>query len=217
MKNYERFIFVAFIAMTIFIEALIVSTPSDVSTSESEIASSSVNQELNSQEEASEKRKENFEKVLKEAGLKEDYDWYIENDLEEYIEGQWDGDEKKDDFYGTRYIHGRMYLICRSWTGLDGLTHIEEYECNIDYSGHLEIQGYALYEYTFAVSRRNNIIYSWQYFECLDQWKIPDNETIVYYSPCFEDELRGFCETNDVDGVKHLYSLLANGEMNKEY
>lgn len=98
MKNYERFIFVAFIVITILVEAAIVSAPTDVSTSESEIASSSVNQELNSQEEASEKRKENFEKVLKEAGLKEDYDWYIENDLEEYIEGQWDGDEKKTIF-----------------------------------------------------------------------------------------------------------------------
>ena len=51
MKNYERFIFVAFIAMTIFVEALIVSAPSDVSTSESEIDSSSyVIQELISQE-----------------------------------------------------------------------------------------------------------------------------------------------------------------------
>ena len=42
MKNYERFIFVAFIAMTIFVEALIVSAPSDVSTSESEIARGTV-------------------------------------------------------------------------------------------------------------------------------------------------------------------------------
>ncbi len=220
MKNYERFIFVAFIAMTIFVEALIVSAPSDVSTSESEIDSSSyVIQELNSQEEASEKRKENFEKVLKEAGLKEDYDWYIENDLEEYIEGQWDGDDKKDDFYGKRYICGRMYYIFKSWTGLDGLPHVETYECNIDYSGHLEINGYSD-ECTFAVSKRNNIIYSWQYFECLDQWKIPNNETIVYYSPYsqrFKDDVRGFCETNDADGVKHLYSFLANGEMHKEY
>lgn len=166
MKNYERFIFVAFIAMTIFVEALIVSAPSDVSTSEID-SSSYVIQELNSQEEASEKRKENFEKVLKEAGLKEDYDWYIENDIEEFIEGQWDGDDKKDDFYGKRYIIGRMYYIFRSRTGLDGMHHAEVYECNIDYSGHLEINGYSD-EYTFAVSKRNNIIYSWQYFECLD-------------------------------------------------
>lgn len=160
-----------------------------------------------------------YEKVLKEAGLKEDYDWYIENDIEEFIEGQWDGDDKKDDFYGKRYIIGRMYYIFRSRTGLDGMHHAEVYECNIDYSGHLEINGYSD-EYTFAVSKRNNIIYSWQYFECLDQWKIPNNETIVYYSPYnkrFADDLRGFCETNDADGVKHLYSFLANGEMHKEY
>ncbi len=160
-----------------------------------------------------------MKKVLKEAGLKEDYDWYIENDIEEFIEGQWDGDDKKDDFYGKRYIIGRMYYIFRSRTGLDGMHHAEVYECNIDYSGHLEINGYSD-EYTFAVSKRNNIIYLWQYFECLDQWKIPNNETIVYYSPYnkrFADDLRGFCETNDADGVKHLYSFLANGEMHKEY
>ena len=71
MKNYERFIFVAFIAMTIFVEALIVSAPSDVSTSESEIDSSSyVIQELNSQEEASEKKKENFEKSAQRGRIK---------------------------------------------------------------------------------------------------------------------------------------------------
>ena len=112
-----------------------------------------------------------------------------------------------------------MYYIFRSRTGLDGMHHAEVYECNIDYSGHLEINGYSD-EYTFAVSKRNNIIYSWQYFECLDQWKIPNNETIVYYSPYnkrFADDLRGFCETNDADGVKHLYSFLANGAMHKEY
>ena len=165
------------------------------------------------------KKKRKLWKSAKEAGLKEDYDWYIENDIEEFIEGQWDGDDKKDDFYGKRYIIGRMYYIFRSRTGLDGMHHAEVYECNIDYSGHLEINGYSD-EYTFAVSKRNNIIYSWQYFECLDQWKIPNNETIVYYSPYnkrFADDLRGFCETNDADGVKHLYSFLANGEMHKEY
>ena len=119
----------------------------------------------------------------------------------------------------TTFMARDMYYIFKSWTGLDGLPHVETYECNIDYSGHLEINGYSD-EYTFAVSKRNNIIYLWQYFECLDQWKIPNNETIVYYSPYsqrFEDDLRGFCETNDADGVKHLYSFLANGEMNKEY
>ena len=82
--------------------------------------------------------------------------------------GRVDGDDKKDDFYGKRYIIGRMYYIFRSRTGLDGMHHAEVYECNIDYSGHLEINGYSD-EYTFAVSKRNNIIYSWQYFECLDQ------------------------------------------------
>ena len=123
-----------------------------------------------------------------------------------------------EDYYYQYMLNGYKQGIL-SEQRLDGMHHAEVYECNIDYSGHLEINGYSD-EYTFAVSKRNNIIYSWQYFECLDQWKIPNNETIVYYSPYnkrFADDLRGFCETNDADGVKHLYSFLANGEMHKEY
>ena len=63
--------------------------------------------------------------------------WYFEHDILEFINGQWDGDTKEDNHWGTRYIIGRKYYISRIIIALNGVAYEEKYECNLDYSGSL--------------------------------------------------------------------------------
>ena len=60
---------------------------------------------------AVEDRNAKFKQALENAGMEYDVlrNWYFEHDILEFINGQWDGDTKEDNHWGTRYIIGRKY------------------------------------------------------------------------------------------------------------
>lgn len=165
-----------------------------------------------SERETVEKRNENFKKMLKNAGVQFGYDWYIENDLNKFISGEWDGDRKSDSTYGDRIIIGRKYIIYRD---RPDYANKYQYECNLDYMGDLEVESFG-FTHTLAISKKNNKISCWQYFECLDQWDTPKTETITQVLPNYiENYCYGLCKTKDIKGVEHLYSLNINGKLYK--
>ena len=170
------------------------------------------------EKEALEKKNENFKKMLKNAGVESGYDWYIENDLNKFINGEWDGDRKSDSLYGDRYIIGRTYTISRMRKDYyNGSVYQDTFKCNLDYMGELEVNTLGESQ-TLAISKKNNKISCWQYFECLDQWDIPKTETITEALPSYcENYWYGTCKTKDLDGVEHLYILKCNGNLYKVY
>ena len=168
------------------------------------------------EKEALEKRNENFKKMLKNAGVEFGYDWYIENDLNRFVNGEWDGNRKSDSLYGDRYIIGRTYTISRMRADYyTGRVYQDTFECNLDYMGDLEVSAWGQSQ-TLAISKKNNKISCWQYFERLDQWDIPKTETITEALPCYDENYSyGMCKTKDLDGVEHSYVLKINGNLYK--
>lgn len=163
------------------------------------------------EEERIEQRNENFKIMFENAGITSySADWYIEHDLEEFINGQWAGDKKEDSTMGDRYIYSRKYVILKPKNVFS--VSLERYEFNLDYSGSLEKYDGELY--TLAVSKKDNIIYCWQFFECLDQWQIPKTEIItnVYVFEYPTNECYGSCTTKDNNGNKYSYLLEPGGE-----
>ena len=169
-----------------------------------------------SERETVEKRNENFKKMLKNAGVQFGYDWYIENDLNQFVNGEWDGNRKSDSTYGDRYIIGRVYTISRMRVDYyNGHMYQDTFNCNLDYMGDLEVSAWGQSQ-TLAISKKNNKISCWQYFERLDQWDIPKTETITKVSPWYNENYSyGTCKTQDLDGVEHLYALKINGNLYK--
>lgn len=168
------------------------------------------------EKEALEKRNENFKKMLKNAGVEFGFDWYIENDLNRFVNGEWDGNRKSDSLYGDRYIIGRTYTISRMRADYyTGRVYQDTFKCNLDYMGDLEVSDWGQSQ-TLAISKKNNKISCWQYFERLDQWDIPKTETITKVLPWYNENYSyGTCETQDLDGVEHLYALKINGNLYK--
>lgn len=171
-------------------------------------------------------RYENFKKMLLNAGMTGSYniDKYIKNDLEEFVNGQWDGDIKN--YYAKMeyecssisYISLRKYRITQYMTNSRGrMLSKESYECNIDYLGDLNYQEGE--DYTLAFSKKDNIVYCWRFFECLEQWQLPKTEHIIddNINNCYDEsnDRYGLVWTRDADGNKHLYSLQSEGKVNK--
>lgn len=166
---------------------------------------------------AVEDRNAKFKQALENAGMEYDVlrNWYFEHDILEFINGQWDGDTKEDNHWGTRYIIGRKYYISRIIIALNGVAYEEKYECNLDYSGSLESNSYGMNN-TLVYSKKDNIVYCWHFFECLGKWQIPKGETITSVLDTYIENIQyGTCRTKDADGNEHMYVLNPEGKIYK--